>query len=217
MSNTMLSCDLRDGVGSNTCHKIRNKGHVPGVIYGHNISSYPLEFDSRDVNKIIREYGENAIVNVSVNGNSYPAMIKEIQRNIVTNEIIHVDLQQVNATEKIHTAIPILINGKDKVDNRGILQKQIEKIEVECYPNNMPRFVSIDVSDLEIGDLLRVSDVEFGDELSVLNDPEEIIVSLSTIKEEQMDDIGDTDNEDLIQEKEQPKLVGNENKDEEVL
>ncbi|MTI48800.1 50S ribosomal protein L25 [Sporosalibacterium faouarense] len=216
MPDTFLDCSLRNDVGSNASHRVRANGHVPGVIYGHHISSYPLEFDRKEINRIIKDHGENALVNVMVNGSSYPAMIKEIQRDSLTGGIIHLDLQQINISEKIHTAIPIVLNGKEKVDTTGILQKQLEKIEVECYPDKVPRFVSIDISDLVLGNSLRVSDVEFSEDFSILNDGEEVIVSLSHIKDEEVDDVEDTSSSDLITEEDQPELVGQEDEEAQI-
>lgn len=213
MSNTFLNCSLRTEVGSNASHRVRANGYIPGIIYGHNMSNYPLEFDKKEVNGIIRNLGENAIINVTVNGSSYTAMIKEVQRDNITGDIIHLDFQQINASEKIHTSVPIVLKGREKIDRDGILQKQLEKIEVECYPDSVPRFVSVDVSELTFGHALKISDVEFGEEISVLNDTEEVIVTLSTVKDEEVDE--ETTSDNMIQEIEQPELVGDESKDEE--
>lgn len=180
---TNIDCNLRNEFGSNACNRIRNTGHVPGVIYGHNFENYSIEFDNSELMKIIREHGESAIVNVNIDSMNYPAMIKEVQRDPLTGNIMHVDLQQLILTEKIHAAIPILITGKRNLDNDAILQQQLQKVEIECLPNNVPKNITVDVSDLSIGDIVRVSDVEFGEDFSVINDTSEIIASLTYAKQ----------------------------------
>lgn len=208
MVDTFLNSSLRGETGSNASHRVRAEGHVPGVVYGHHFPNYHLELDRKELNRIIKDYGENALVNISINGNSYPAMIKDIQRDVVTGEIIHLDLQHINASEKIHTYIPVVINGKESIDHDGILQKQLEKLEVECLPHNVPKYISVDVSGLTIGSSLKISDVEFGEELSILNDLDQVIVSLSTVKNEEVDE--EEESNDLIQETSEPELIGDE-------
>lgn len=208
MADTLLNCSLRDETGSNASHRVRSEGHIPGIVYGHHFPNYHLELDSKDINRILREDGENAIVNISINGSSYPAMIKDIQRDVVTDKIIHLDLQHINASEKIHTFIPISINGRESIENNCILQKQLEKLEVECLPQNVPKHFSIDVSTLSLGKSLKISDIEFGEELSVINDLEQVIVSLSAVKDEEIDE--DEETSDLIQESTEPKVINDE-------
>ncbi len=191
--NESLNCSIRKEVGTNACHRIRGSGHVPGVIYGHYFANYPLEFDSKEIWKIIRQHGENAVVNVMINGVNYQAMIKEVQRDPISNEIIHVDLQQINTEEKIHTQIPVLLTGRENIDNDSVLQKQLQKVEVECYAQNIPENIKIDISDLQVGKSVRIADVEFGEEISVLNDDTEIIASLSFVEEEIIEDEEDED------------------------
>jgi len=94
----LLNCELRDDIGSGAAHRIREKGHVPGVIYGHHFSNYPLELDSGEVRRVISENGENAIMDVKIDGSVYTAMIKEVQRDIIGGQITHIDLQQVSQT-----------------------------------------------------------------------------------------------------------------------
>ena len=211
MADTFLNCNLREETGSNASHKVRAEGHVPGVVYGHHFPNYHLELDRKEISRIIKNYGENAIINISINDNSYPVMIKDIQRDVVTGEIIHLDFQHINASDKINTFIPIVINGRNSIDNNAILQKQLEKLEVECLPQNVPKYISIDVSKLALGSSIKISDVEFGEDISILNDLQQVIVSLSSVKEQEIDE--DELSNDLIQEISEPELINNEKTD----
>lgn len=188
MTQAIVSCSLRNETGSNACHRIRSTGHVPAIIYGHYFPNYSIEVDGKELKRIIKNHGESAILDVNINGSTYPAMIKEVQRDTITNEIIHLDLQQVNTSEKIHISVPVVLNGREIVGKSGILQQQVQKVDIECYPSNVPKFVSIDVSQMGLGTSLRIADVEFGEDISILNDMNEIIVSLSSVKEETFDE-----------------------------
>lgn len=195
MLDTQMICKIRNEIGSSGCNRVRTRGHVPGIIYGRNSTNLAVELDRIELNRVVRNHGENALVNVIVDNNNYSSMIKEIQRDPVTKEIIHIDLQQVDAEEKIRTAIPILLSGRQGVDRDGILQHQLKKVEVECYPQNIPKFVSVDVSNLGIGNALKISDVEFSEDMTILNDGDEIIVSLTAPKAEE-----EVEEEDIIEE-----------------
>lgn len=187
MKNISLNSSLRNDIGTNACHRIRRNGNVPGVIYGHNFTNYTLEFDYNTLNKIIKNNGENALVNIIIDGNPHTAMIKEVQRDIISREITHIDLQQINPKEKIHTSIPVLLSGKNDIVE-GVLQQQVMKLDIECYPQDVPRDVSIDISNLALGDSLKISDVEFSKDITVLNDVEEIIALVSSVDDKKLDE-----------------------------
>lgn len=221
MRNVSLTSSLRNEVGTNASHRVRRSGNVPGIIYGHNFANYALEFDYNTLNKLIRDNGENAIVNVVINSTPHTAMIKEVQRDIISGEITHIDLQQVNTSEKIHTSIPILLSGKDKLMD-GVLQQQIMKLDVECYPTDVPKNVSVDISSLALGDTFRVSDVEMGEEITILNDMQEIIALISGADDHRLDEdeevldaqpnepvpeVRDKDEEDKAHPSEEEKIV----------
>ncbi|KNF07508.1 ribosomal 5S rRNA E-loop binding protein Ctc/L25/TL5 [Gottschalkia purinilytica] len=191
MNQSMMSCAMRSEVGSRQSNRTRNRGFIPAILYGRNFSNYPIEIDSKELSNIVRDYGENALVSLSIEGNMYTAMIKDIQRDAFEKDIIHIDLQQVDSTEKIQTSVPVLLTGKEYTVSSGIIQQQMDKLDVECYPNEIPKFVSVDVSQLGIGESIRVSDVEIGEELTVLNGREDVIASLSSGKMESAEKYSD--------------------------
>lgn len=203
MVDTFINSTERNEIGSNACNRIRKKGSVPGIIYGHYFQNHNLEINAKELAKVIRSQGENALVEVEVNGITYPAMIKEIQRDIITRDIIHVDLQQIDVTEKIHTAIPVFLSGKENVIADGILQQQLPKVEVECLPGNVPKNITVDVSNLSIGDSLTISDVEFSEDFNILTEPEKVIVSVSKAEEI----IEEDDDDEFVYETEEAQIV----------
>ncbi|WZL73417.1 50S ribosomal protein L25 [Clostridiaceae bacterium 35-E11] len=195
MIKSVINGDVRNEVGSNACNRIRREGNVPGVVYGDRAATKIIEVDKREINNIVRNYGTNIIVDLYTGGNLATVMIKDIQRHPVTNEVIHIDFQEVSYNKAIHATVPIRLLGKEKVESKeGIIQQQLREIEIECLPNDIPESIDIDISFMKPGNPLKVADVEFGQELSVLNDSFEIIATLTrterftedTVQEEEL-------------------------------
>jgi len=196
VNNVLINSTIRSKTGSNASNRLRNTGYIPAVLYGRFLTNQPIQLESKELNNVIKEHGENAVLKVIVEDATYTVMIKEIQRDITTSQIIHVDLQQINESEKIHASVPILLAGKEKIKNSGILQHQLKKLEIECYPTNVPKYVSVDISKLATEGALRISDVEFGEDFTVLNSAEEIIAALTT--ENTVVDVDEEEQEDEI-------------------
>ncbi|QXM06885.1 50S ribosomal protein L25 [Crassaminicella indica] len=180
MLKSVIHGDLRNQIGSNACHRIRNIGHVPAVVYGPNTNTRAIELDKREIDNIIRNYGTNVLFDLQVDNNYSTVIIKEIQRNPLTNEIRHIDLQEISTNKPIHTTVPIRLIGKEKVESSiGVVQQQLREANIECLPDRIPESIDIDISSLAPGNPLRIADVEFGEEISVLNEPYEVVAALT--------------------------------------
>ncbi len=198
MLKSSVHADTRNEVGTSPSNRVRNNGHVPGVLYGYNIEPANIEVDQRELNSIIRHYGVNALVNVEVNGDDMTAMIKDVQREPIRNEIIHVDFQAVSYNKPIHASVPVVLVDKDGIKSMGTtVQHQLRSLEVECLPQDIPENVQISVKNLSLGNPLKIADVEFAEDFTVLNSAEEVIASLAHI-ENVIDDEGE--DKDLLDE-----------------
>ena len=198
MLKSALSASIRNEVGSSACHRIRSHGHIPGVIYGHDVHNRTIELNKREMDTILRNHGTNVLLDLEIGQNHAAVMIKDIQRHPVTNEIIHVDFQEISYNAAINATVSIVLRGKDRVESKeGIVQQQLRELHISCLPQHMPDRIELDVSILTPGHPLRVADVEFAGELSILNDPGEIIASLART-EKVIDDPGEGESEDLL-------------------
>lgn len=196
MFKSEINVDLRNEIGTNACHRIRSNGYIPGVVYGQQTTSKTLEVDKRELDNIIRSNGTNIMLNLNLEGEEKTVMLKDVQRDPVTREIIHVDFQEVANNKVVSTMVPIKLIGKGKVESsQGVVQQQLREIYIECLPDSIPSNIEVDVSSISPGHPLRVGDVEFGGELSILNDSKEIIAALA--KAERALDSNE-DNEDLL-------------------
>ncbi len=198
--NHTLSSEVRSKVGTNANHRIRERGHIPGVIYGSNMNSLPLEINSNELENFIRNNNNNGLVGLEVEGVNYTVFIKEIQKDPLTNKIIHVDFQQVSQNQKINVSVPIVLKGKSLVEKGGlIVQQQLRDVDIECLAQSIPQNLELDISNFKPGDSIRIGDMEFGEEISITQDPESIIASVAFAKQNVQDENSD---EDIVVEEE---------------
>ena len=184
MQNIIESA-LRSEVGTNASHRTREAGYIPAVIYSRNINPLPVQVERKYLEGILRTQGSNTLVSIDIGNNSYTTYIKEIQRHPVTKEIIHMDFQQVEQNEDIYITIPVVLRGRSQVEKSGVVvQQQLKEIEVKCTTSNIPKKLEFDISKFGIGESLRVADLEISEEISIVNDPQSIIASVATLKQE---------------------------------
>ncbi|EYE89470.1 50S ribosomal protein L25 [Fervidicella metallireducens AeB] len=183
MLNT-LHGNMRDCASKGNNHRLRNSGRIPAVVYGLNNPNLLVEFGELEVHDVIKKTGEHGIVELDLNGAKEKVMLKEVQRHPITKEIVHMDFQRINSSEKVHAKVPIVIKGEERISKNGaIAQIQINEVEVECTPDALPRYFTADLSKVPIGGRFTVGDLEVAEEISVLNDYNTIIASVSYIKE----------------------------------
>lgn len=180
MLKSSINSELRNSIGSNACNRVRNSGHIPGVVYGHDIEPRTIELDKNEINNILRNHGTNVLVDLEVDGHVITTMIKEVQKDIINREIIHIDFQSVSFDKPVHAAIPISLVDRQAVEDiYATIQHQLREINIECLPQNLPENIEISVKDLAFGHPVKIGDIEFATEITVLNDPNEVIASLA--------------------------------------
>ncbi len=159
--------------------KLREEGKIPAVLYGKNVDSTPISLNEKDTNKMLQQYGANAVYNVIVNGSTYAAILKELQRDAVTGNILHIDFQEVSFTEKIERQIPITVKGESLVDSKGgIVQHQMRELSLVGFINDIPGDIGLDVSNMNIGDTIFVKDIKLPEGVETKEDPDEVILSI---------------------------------------
>jgi large subunit ribosomal protein L25 len=171
-----LQAAIRSGTGKGAARSLRRQGKVPGVIYGHNRAPEALAIDTTALNKMLVGISAGTTVfDVVVDGRpAVKALIREIQRDSVRpGEILHLDLYEVQADEKVTLSVPIhLVGIPDGVRNfGGVLDHVLRELEIEVLPADIPEHVELDVTTLTIGHSLFVRDVRI-EKAEVLNDPD---------------------------------------------
>ncbi|MEE9198858.1 MAG: 50S ribosomal protein L25 [Dehalococcoidia bacterium] len=183
METIKLSADVRQTLGKKV-RFLRRQGLIPANLYGPTTESIPLQIDFRHLQQALLRGGRNAVLTVSVNGErgSRTAVLRGIQRDPRTDELLHVDLYQVDVTQAITAEIPIVIVGESSLVKvrAAVLTQSLGAIEVEGLPTELPRTVEVDVTDLmEIDQEIRVRDLGALGNVTVLTDPDQLVVKLS--------------------------------------
>jgi large subunit ribosomal protein L25 len=157
-----LSGRRRDSTGKGGARKARAAGLIPGVLYGPGEPPVPVAVGVRDFQVALRDHkGGNAIVNLTVNGGEYTALIREVQYDPISQNILHLDFHHISLTEEVEVNVVVRLQGLPAgvKDGGGILEHIVRELEVRCLPTAIPSSIDVDVSALNIGDSIHVRDV----------------------------------------------------------
>jgi len=159
-----------------TARQIRRQGYVPGVVYGSNQNTVPVEVDSKSLVQMIKKYGQSALFEIAMENGIDAVRIKEIQRDPVTRDIIHIDMQRVEANKKIQTEVPLKFEGLQNAGSRGtVIQYQKNTVKVEGYAKDIPSFIQVNVKKVKPGQAFRVCDLEVSEELTIVDNMNDLI------------------------------------------
>ncbi|HHW03568.1 MAG TPA: 50S ribosomal protein L25/general stress protein Ctc [Thermoanaerobacterales bacterium] len=179
MEQIALKAEKRDVSKKGIINELRRKGKLPGVLYGKNIESSPVVVDAKELLKILKTHGESALIDLELEGEKLPVLMKEIQRDTLKDAILHVDFYKVSMTDRIEFNLPLVLKGDaEGLKMGGILQHQKRELLVKALPADMPEHLEVDISHLKIGDTLTVGDLKVDEKITVLDDPDEVVVSI---------------------------------------
>ncbi|MGD0282250.1 MAG: 50S ribosomal protein L25 [Dissulfurispiraceae bacterium] len=186
MERVTLNVEKRGRLGKGGARTLRSEGSIPAVVYkGGN--SLPVQLSGKELSYFIsKTAGEQVIVNLKFSDDTKQAILKEYQVDPVSGKLLHVDFQEISATEVIKVMVHVVVHGEalGVKRDKGILQYGIREVEIECLPDKIPGHFVIDVSDLTIGHGLHVKDLKPAEGIRILTDPNEVLVSVIGVKEE---------------------------------
>ena len=163
METIDVPIEPREAGSKRAAGRLRREGKLPGVFYGRKTNPVPLQVSRKELSDRIAELEGSHIIRMKSTSallEDKVALIKEVQIHPVTGDVIHLDLYEIDMTQKIAVKIPLHFVGKAQgVVKGGILQPVVREIEVECLPIDIPEFLDVEVSSLEIGQSLHVSDM----------------------------------------------------------
>jgi large subunit ribosomal protein L25 len=182
MMNIVVKSEKRQGLGSNAARRLRSQGFVPAVLYGESMASTPLVLSKKDIVQILRlESGENTIFKVSVDADSYDVMIKDLQVDPASDELLHVDLIRISMDKAVRVAVPVVHRGEPvgvKTEG-GFVDFVTREVEIECLPRDIPESLAIDISELHIHQSFKVEGMSVPAGVRVLTDPGTVLVLIS--------------------------------------
>ncbi len=207
MRNVELRVDKRTGSGNKQTRKLRKENSIPAILYEKGTNGRLLKVNEGELSNIIAKNGENVIVKLRVDGTEIPAVIKEIQKDHLQQHLIHVDFQPVTLHEIIHAEVPVLVINGERVEKNGwVINKQMTGLEIEGEVEKIPPAITVDASKYRVGQVLRVADLEISEELSIVNEKNEVILSILPTRDEPID---------LVFDRVEPELVTTERRDKE--
>jgi large subunit ribosomal protein L25 len=178
-----LEVRVREERGSAAARRLRKTGFIPGVVYGGNADPTAIAVAERELRKALTsDHGLNAIMDVQVNGETRPVILKEYQRDLISGRLAHVDLVVVRLDRPIQTAVTVELVGESPgAKEGGVLQQVAREITVEALPMEVPDRIEADVSGLAIGDSLRLGDLPRLEGVQFVDDPEETVIATVTV------------------------------------
>ncbi|MGD8998260.1 MAG: 50S ribosomal protein L25 [Anaerolineae bacterium] len=217
-----LEAKKRSVLGSKV-KRLRREGWVPGVIYGREFESVSLQFDKYDLRHVLSQVGGSQLINIKIDNADEPesALLRDVQRDVITGDLLHVDFYRVMMTETITTEIPLLTTGESPVveQKQGILLHGISEIEVECLPGDLVDAIEVDLSDLtEVGQAILVEDLAVPSGISILTEADEMIARLVPLEEVELEKPEPELEEELImaEELEEVEVIGKAREEEEA-
>lgn len=204
-----LKATKRNSREQSALRKIREIGHIPGVVYGKDKESKSIAVDGLELTKTVRDEGRNAIISLEIeNDSSVDVMLHDYQMNPIKDELVHIDFFIVNMSEEMDVDVPLHLEGEAQgAKEGGVLQQPMHELQVRAKPGDIPDEISVDVSKLSIGDSIAIADLPKGKNYHFLDDPETTIATVVP------PDTGDNEDEE-VDENAEPELVGAEREEE---
>jgi large subunit ribosomal protein L25 len=190
MEKVVLNAEKRDVTGKQAS-VLRREGKLPAVLYGRHVSSTPITLDAHVASRTLASIGSSSLVTIKLDGKEYPALVREKQLNYIRNSLLHVDFLAVSLTEKIRAQVGVELVGLAPAikEFNAVLVNGLNELEVECLPGDLPEKFVVDLSVLtELSSGVYVRDVTAPDDVTILSDPEEMIVVATAAKEEAIEE-----------------------------
>lgn len=192
MMSVQLKATLREDLRNSATNQLRKDGFIPAVVYGKNQATEAIAVDNVELVKLLRDNGRNAIISLVLEGNNkLQVMLHDYQNDPIRNELVHVDFFKVDMTEEMDVEVPIHLEGEPiGAKEGGVLQQPLYVVQVRAMPNEIPEEITVDVSELQIGDSISVADLPTAGTYTLTDEPDTLVVSVlpPEVEEEETDE-----------------------------
>jgi len=172
----LLKAEIREHTGSKAVRKVRQRGRVPAIVYGHKQKPVAISFDEHDFVEGLHH--GHRLIDVQVGRKKEKMIVKELQYDHLGRNVIHADLMRVNITETIKVSVPIELKGTAAGTHEGgIIDEHVDNLEVECKVTDIPETIVISVKDVKVGDVLHAGDIELPENVKLASPPETLLVA----------------------------------------
>lgn len=200
MAEITLQAETGRESGTSASKRLRREGKIPAVLYGHGMDPISIAVDGRELRHALSgEAGLNALLSLKVGGDTQLAMAKVLQRDPVRGVVTHIDFQVVRRDEVVTADVPVTIVGEAKavLSEGGLVENPLTQLTVHATPTTIPSHIEVDVTDLAIGDTIRVGDLKLPSGVTTEIDPDEPVVVAQGLQVSELDLIPEADAEAL--------------------
>lgn len=190
MEQTPLVAQKRTVLGRKV-KTLRKDGLIPAHVFGHKIQTIHIQVKNTDFSKVFEKTGETGIIDLAVDGQKHPVLVRNVQIHPVSDEPLHIDFYQVNLTEKVKVNVPLEIVGQSPAEQKkvGVLLTPVSEVEIEALPTDIPENIEVDVSKLEnVGNEIKVKDLPIDKaKIEVHADSELVVASIGELITKEME------------------------------
>ena len=187
MEKVILKAEKRDVIGKQL-RALRRAGKLPAVIYGRHTDPIIVSLDAHSASLVLGRLTSSSLVTVDLDGKEYPALVREKQRDYIKNRLLHVDFLTVSLTETLRASVAVNLVGVSAAvkDYNAVLVVNLQSLEVECLPADLPERIDVDISVLaRPGEGIRVRDIKVSDKVQLLDDPDTMVAVATFAKVEE--------------------------------
>ena len=175
MEEKNLTAELRKEFKKGASRRLRKAGRIPAVVYGHD-EPVSVSISGREFHKAFHTISESTLIRLAFDGKEKQVLVKDYQEDIIRGEILHIDFYEVEMGKALQTHVPIILDGSPVgVREGGVLEHGIYELEIECLPKDLPAEVHVDITELNIGDSLHVSDITAPEGVTILNNADQTV------------------------------------------
>ncbi|MFW6139989.1 MAG: 50S ribosomal protein L25 [Acidobacteriota bacterium] len=207
-----VKAEARESVGKNAARRLRSGGRVPAILYGSKTKNIPLVLSKQDIFSVLKsERGENTIFKVAFDSKKKNVMIKDYQLNVITDELLHVDLIEIGMRDVIEVTVQIVLTGEAAgvKSEGGFVDFQNREVEIKCLPKDIPDHIKVDISNLHLNQSIKIEDLRPPENVEFITDPKTVIAHIMLPEEEEIEEVEEVE-EELIAEGEEPEVIGEE-------
>ncbi len=210
-----VKAEVRESVGKNAARRLRREGKLPAILYGSKTKNISLVLSKQDMFSILKSgRGENTIFKVAFDSKKKNVMIKDYQLDVITDELLHVDLIEIAMTESIEVTVQIVLTGEavGVKSEGGFVDFVNREAQVRCLPRDIPDQIEVDISGLHLNQSLKLGDIQPPENVEFITDPKTVIAHIILPEEEEIE-VEEEIEEELIAEGEEPEVIGEERGD----
>lgn len=174
----LLKAEIREHIGTNAVQKVRKEGRIPAIVYGHKQTPVAISLDAHNFVEVLH-HGQR-LLDVQIDKKKEKIIVKDLQYDYLSKNIIHADLMRVDITEAIKVNVPIELKSAAAAKGThegGIIEEHADQLEIECRPTDIPETIVVSVKEVGVGDSLHASDITLPEGVKLISPPETLLVT----------------------------------------